>query len=573
LEAGDVQLHWGQRIPLRDGVDLNATVFMPARPQPPRPCIFTLTPYISDRFHERGIYFATHGYPFLIVDVRGRGNSGGTFRPRIQEARDGYDVTEWIAAQSYCNGKVAMWGGSYAGYAQWATAKEFPPHLAAIAPAAAPHYGTDVPMRNNIFSPYAIRWLLFVAGRTAQTELFSDTAYWSRVFRRWHESGRSLRELDDIAGMHSATLQEYLSHPEPDAYWDAYNPTDAEYAELDLPVLTITGIYDGDQPGALEHYKRHFRCRGDVARSRHHLIIGPWDHAGTRTPTRSFGGLTFGPESLVALGRLHLEWYSWVMEGGTPPAFLANSVVYYVTGLERWRHADSLELATAREQRLFLDSDGSANGIFHAGSMTVSSATGPPDSYIYDPRDTSGPEVEAEAMVDPTSIVDQSIALALEGRQLVYHSAPFEHDTEITGFFKLSAWISIDTPDTDFYVCVHEVDRNGAVIRLTTDAIRARYRTSLRSAALVDTSAPLRYDFDRFTFVSRLVPRGHRLRLTIAPTGRFIESAFTEKNYNAGGVVAAESSRDGRAVKVTLFHDAAHPSALYVPIGQLPESP
>ena len=44
----------------------------------------------------------------------------------MQEAHDGYDVVEWMAKQPYCNGKVSMWGGSYAGYDQWAAAKEFP---------------------------------------------------------------------------------------------------------------------------------------------------------------------------------------------------------------------------------------------------------------------------------------------------------------------------------------------------------------------------------------------------------------------------------------------------------------
>ena len=47
-----------------------------------------------------------------------------------------------------------MWGGSYAGYDQWATAKEMPPHLATIVPAAAAYPGLDFPGRNNINRPY-----------------------------------------------------------------------------------------------------------------------------------------------------------------------------------------------------------------------------------------------------------------------------------------------------------------------------------------------------------------------------------------------------------------------------------
>ena len=110
-----VDIRWSVRIPLRDGVGLNATVYRPKEQRAPAPCIFTLTPYIGDSYHDRAMYFAAHGLPFLLVDVRGRGNSEGTFTPFAQEINDGYDVVEWLAKQPYCNGKVSMWGGSYAG--------------------------------------------------------------------------------------------------------------------------------------------------------------------------------------------------------------------------------------------------------------------------------------------------------------------------------------------------------------------------------------------------------------------------------------------------------------------------
>src|SRR6516162_5158893 len=78
LDAADkVQLTWGVKIPMRDGVHLNATVYRPRDQKTAAPCIFTLTPYIAQSYHARGIYFASHGLSFLTVDVRGRGNSEG----------------------------------------------------------------------------------------------------------------------------------------------------------------------------------------------------------------------------------------------------------------------------------------------------------------------------------------------------------------------------------------------------------------------------------------------------------------------------------------------------------------
>jgi len=193
---------------------------------------------------------------------------------------------------------------------------------------------------------------------------------------------------------------------------------------------------------------------------------------------------------------------------------------------------------------------------------------GKPDAYCYDPRDSDAPEIDAAMRVSADSLVDESVMLALSGRELVYQTDRFAKDAEVTGFFKLSAWIAIDSPDTDIYVTVYDIDAAGSSMRLTTDAMRARYREGLRTPKILHSHAALRYDFDHFTFVSRLIRRGHRLRLVISPVGRVIESPFTEKNYNGGGPVAAESAQDGRAVTVTLYHDRAHPSALGIPFGQ-----
>jgi putative CocE/NonD family hydrolase len=561
----EVQIQWGIKIPLRDGIHLNATLYLPLSQSEPTPCIVTLTPYIADSAHEVGVHLATHGFPFAAVDVRGRGNSAGVFRPFLQEASDGYDVVEWLAQQPYCNGKVAMRGGSYLGYVQWATAKEFPPHLATIVPAAAPRMAVDFPARNNIFQPYLVQWLTYTSGSAAQTRIFSDGVFWSNLFRRWHESGRPFRDVDTMSGNPSAIFQEWLAHPEPDSFWDACNPTADQYARINIPILTITGSYDDDQPGALEHHREHLRNASASAREQHYLIIGPWDHAGTRAPLPEFGGLKFGAASLLDLQKLHLEWYAWTLQSGPKPEFLRRRVAYYVMGAERWRYADTLEAVTARHERYFLDSTTNANDVFTGGSLGTPPGKGQPDTYTYDPRERGGPEVDAEAQTHGGSLIDQRVTFALHGRQLVYHSAPFEEDTEVSGFFKFSAWISIDCPDTDLYVSVHEIALDGGSIRLSTDAIRARYREGLRRPKLIGTTEPLRYDFERFTFVSRQIKRGHRLRLILAPMGRLIETTFSEKNFNGGGVVAEESEADARPVTVRLFHDAAHPSALQVP--------
>ncbi len=562
-----VKLDWNVGVPMRDGVRLSAKVYRPDLAGAPGPCVLEMTPYTADNYHERGMYFAAHGLTFAVIDVRGRGDSQGHFRPMIQEAQDGYDVVEWLAKQPYCNGKVGMWGGSYAGYDQWATAKSRPPHLSTIVPVAAAHPGVDFPYRTNISYTYILQWLLYTAGRTGQTNLFGDQDFWNGLWLDRATKGAAFATLPQAIGGGiddaRATLTEWTTHPEAGRYWDAYSPTEADYKALSLPILTITGGYDDDQPGALAYYSDFMRLATPEARARHFLVIGPWDHHGTRTPKIEVGGVRFGPASLLDVPKLHLDWYAWTMAGGPRPAFLQKPVAYYVADADVWRYADSLDAVTGRYARFSLSSIANADSVFGAGRIGEGDApSGAPDHYIYDPRDLSLAELETKT--DPASLVDQTLLLAHEGRELVYHSRPFEAATEVSGFFRLKAWIAIDQPDTDFKVSVYEIKASGESILLSTDQMRARYRLDVRHPAPITVSDPLLYDFDRFTFISRRVARGSRLRLVVAP----IDSIASQKNYNAAKPVSDQTLADARPVTVRLFHDNLHPTTLYVPLAQ-----
>jgi len=567
------RLQWGVQIPLRDGVHLNATLYLPSVDTPPSPAIFTLTPYIAQRFHDDAVHLSRRGYSFLTVDCRGRGNSEGSFRPLFNECYDGYDVVEWLANQPYCNGNVAMWGGSYSGYNQWATAAKYPPHLKSIVPAAAIFVGVDFPMRSNIAWPYLLQWLMLVSGHASQQKIFDDQPYWNSQFARWFESGMAFREIDRLFGNPSEIFQEWTAHPTQCAYWDDANPTRAEYANLSIPILTITGIYDNAQSGALTHHRKHTENASAAACARNYLVIGPWDHAGTRMPQQIFAGVNFGIESLLDLRELHLQWYAWTMSDGPKPAFLKKNVAYYVTGAERWRYADTLNETTAGLQTLYLDSTGDATQIFGGGVLGTMPAHAGIDRYVHDPSGPGASASEAVSMqpqcLRPAfpieDLTDQTMIYANEGKLLIYHSDPFECDLEITGFLRLRVWIALDAPDTDFLASVYAIDNCGTSILLSSDTLRARHRKTLREEELIQTTAPLRYDFERFTFVSRRMHRGSRLRLVLGP----IHSIHSQKNYNNGRPVSDQTIQDTRVVTVSLHHDRERPSALYVPLGQL----
>jgi len=569
----DYDLRWGVKIPMHDKVELDATLYLPKTPDvsPPKtPVIFTLTPYISDTYHARGAYFASHGYVFALVDVRGRGNSGGEFEPFANEPRDGHDLVEWLAKQSFCDGKVAMWGGSYAGFDQWATAKEFPPHLATIAPAAAAHPGLDYPSYNNVGMTYDMQWFTFTSGHTPQNNLFSDQKFWRTKFLDAYKRRLPFNSLDSFVGNPSVNFQRILKHPTADAYYDAMLPTGEQFQKIALPILTITGQYDGDELGALTYYRDHHANASLQARAKHFLVIGPWDHAGTRTPTDEVSGVKFGPGAIVDLNDLHRQWYDWTMKAGPKPAFLKNQVTYYLlapgnSGANgEWKYADSFGTLTSNPKTFYLDSkNGDANGVFQSGSLKENKPNTGADAFVYDPLDTRrGENVEGTDPKEKTAAIDQTFALSIGKDGLVYHSDSVPNETPLVGCPAVNLWVSIDTADVDLECDLYEIQPDGTSVALWSDLRRLRYRESLREPKLVKPGEIVRCDFDPGLFVARRLMKGSRLRLIVTA----VNSIQWQKNYCSGGTVADETAKDAHTCNVQVYHDAEHPSGIQLPL-------
>jgi len=571
--ATDYDIRWGTKIPLRDKVELNATLYLPKTPDgsaPKTPVVFTLTPYISDTYHARGAYFASHGYVFVLVDVRGRGNSAGEFEPFANEPRDGHDVVEWLAQQPFCDGKVAMWGGSYAGFDQWATAKEFPAHLATIVPAAAAHPPYDYPSLDNVGFLYDMQWFTHTSGRTGQQNLFGDSKFWRTKFLDAYRKHIAFSTLDSFVGNPSQNFQRILKHPTADAYYDAMVPTQEQFKKMSLPILTITGQYDGDELGAMTFYRDHMANAAAAARARHFLIIGPWDHPGTRTPTDEVGGVKFGPGAIVDLNDLHRQWYDWAMKNGAKPQFLKNQVAYYLLAAGNsgangeWKYTDSYANLIANPKTFYLDSkNGDANGVFRSGFLAENQPNQGADEYINDPLDIHrGVDIEGVEPNEKTGNVDQRFALCIGPDGLVYHSEPLAKETPLIGCPKVSLWVSIDTQDTDLEADLYEIQPDGTSISLWSDIRRLRYRESLREAKLVKPGEIVKCNFDPGLFVARRLMKGSRLRLVVYSPN----SIFWQKNYNSGGVVADETAKDARTAHVKVYHDAEHASGIDLPL-------
>jgi putative CocE/NonD family hydrolase len=312
----------------------------------------------------------------------------------------------------------------------------------------------------------------------------------------------------------------------------------------------------------MEFYKRHMRQGSPEDRAKHYLLIGPWNHAGTRTPKTEFDGLKVSEASKLDLNALHKAWYDWTMKSGQRPEFLKQRVAYYVPGAEVWEYASALEAITTNTLTLHLDcAGGHANDAVHSGLLSETRAgLSATDRYPYDPLDVRPAELDRFEITN--SISDQRYALNLFGNGPVYHGDPFTEPVILAGYPKLTVWIAMDVPDTDFLVALYEVLSDGSSILLTQDQLRARYRNSLRKEELIKSGEINRYVFDSFSFFSRQIAKGSRLRLVLTCPN----SIYWQKNYNSGGVVSDETGKDAHTAHVTLYHDAEHPSALELPI-------
>jgi predicted acyl esterase len=169
---------------------------------------------------------------------------------------------------------------------------------------------------------------------------------------------------------------------------------------------------------------------------------------------------------------------------------------------------------------------------------------------------------DAEPDDDAAGLTSQRALMNTYGNGAIYHSESFGEATEVTGFLKLIVWLTIDVPDTDLEADVYEILPGGESVYLTGATVRARYRESLRQEKLVTVGKTEKYVFDNFTFFSRRIAKGSRLRLFV----HCPNTPSMEKNYNSGGVVALETAKDAKTAHVTLVRDAEHQSTLELPV-------
>jgi putative CocE/NonD family hydrolase len=570
----DVEM--SRMIPMRDGVELEAWIFKPSHLTAKAPTVLELTQYDIDGGRQKDfLEFVRRGYVFVQVLVRGRGRSGGVKSDNLglQVGRDGFDAVEWIAKQSWSDGHVVMYGGSFVGMTQWRTAAQHPPHLSGIAPYVPIYPGWDVPNTNGIPQAWSAVIMGFVSGRSLNTGFIANPNYWQGKMLEQYAAYRPFAELDDAIGIAQddwytvnehgqkfSFMKEWLNHLGDETFNLAAEPSSQDYAEMNFPVLTATGDFDDDQPGALHYYRNYVAHAQPAELAKNFLVIGPWDHLGTQHPQKQIEGLSIPDAAVIDMNKLHADWYDWVLGRGPQPAFLREHVAYFMLGADEWRYAQTLAAASSGEDLHFFLSapEGTPKDVFHSGSLLPKApGSEPPATIVSDPHEL--PELAVAKYAADEDLTSQF--RGFENRTITFHSEPFAHDTEVAGQMRLKLIVQADAPDFDLWAQVLMVRPDGSTVNLGEDIRRARFRNSVFKAELLKPDDVVEIPFE-FSWMARRIPAGARLRLTIAP----LNSPNYQKNFNTGGRLGYERIEDARIAHIRIFHDAERKSLLTIPL-------
>jgi uncharacterized protein len=557
----------------RDGVTLHADIYRP-RADGKFPVILMRTPYDKSVGWAAAPAYqvASHGYVFIIQDVRGRYTSEGEWYPFRHDSEDGYDAVEWAAALPYSNGKVGMTGGSYVGATQMLAAIAHPPHLAGICPVVtASNYHDGWTYQSGALEQWFDQnWTTQLATNTLWRLIAKDTnaLTGAPTLPLTHYSAFNYPALPAGA---EATAQlapyylDWLAHPDYDAYWKQWS-IEERFSDIQVPALHIGGWYDIFLGGTLRNYMG-IKAHGgtDAARKGQRLLIQIGGHAGFG---RHIGDVDFGDEAIkFPSTAVLLAWYDYLFKGvqnefSNEGAAAGKPVHVFVMGENAYHQESDWPPPQAKPTRYFLHSGSSANSLRGDGSLSLT----PPkkessDKFTYDPANpvpTIGGSLCCDQEHYEPGPRDQRAA---ENRDdvLVYSTKPVAEDMEVTGPVTLELWTKSSAVDTDFTAKLVDVAPNGLALNLTDGILRMRYRDSQEKPEMMNPDQVYKIRVDLWA-TSNVFKKGHILRLEVSSSNfpRF------DRNLNTGAEQA--TSREFISATNTILHDAEHPSALVLPV-------
>lgn len=539
------------RVPMRDSITLSADIFFPEAVKRGErfPVILVRTPYNKNQkiYLDAARYFAQHGYVYVTMDVRGRGDSDGAFVPYVNDGRDGYDAIEWCAAQSWSTGNVGTLGASYLGRIQWLTALTQPPSLKTMIVMVTPS-DPFVEFPTGTTGLQHLCWLYLVNGRLRQ---LMEEINWNPVYEHL-----PLLTMDERAGFDAPKWRQELQHPTLDAYWDNLRYQN-QFEKIDLPVMHISGWYDDEQIGTPKNFiGMTTRGATEFARTNQKLLMGPWGHA--VNASQKLGEVDFGAHALIDLRAYELRWFDAWLKHQDDGITREPAARIFVMGKNEWRDENEFPLARTQYTNFYFHSGGNANSRYGDGTLALEMPRDEkPDKYAYDPARPT-PYV-TDATSSQIGGPDDYAALQQRGDVLVYVTPPLEKDVQVIGPVRVVLYASSSAVDTDFTALLYDLHPSGFAQRLCDGIVRARYRDGMESASLIEPNKIYKFEIDVWN-TCHVFFAGHCIGVQIA------SAAFPkyDRNLNTGEDLATGTRME--IAQQMIYHDAEHPSAVVLPM-------
>jgi putative CocE/NonD family hydrolase len=577
-------------IAARDGVLLATDIYRPGSgnaPSPERlPVLLHRTPYDKSQSAAVSIAetLAKHGYVVMIQDTRGRHHSQGVFEKYYSyDAYDGYDTIEWAASRPFSNGKVGMYGTSYAAHTQADASKLAPPHLRALLlnmGGMANAWDHSVRYDGAFEMGRQLTWAWSQALDDAKDPITKSMLSKEDV-SAWYAALPIRKGLSplSIAPNYERYYLDEATHSDYDAHWDTLGMQwEKFYAQTaDVPMMHVGGWYDIYLRGTIENWRRLAALKKSAMR----LVIGPWTHHGN-TATYA-GDVDFGAAAAIRDfdTDFHLRWFDDCLKGIRTPNSTQAPVRYFLMGTGdghkdaagrlyhggEWRESKEWPPAESRAAIFYLHADGSLNA--HAPASPEQAST----TFQFDPAHhvpTIGGGVSRrlkDGAYDQRERPDMPGSrppyLPLRSRNdvLVFESEILQQDVVLAGPVEVTLYASSTATDTDFTAKLIDVYPpsadfpTGFDMNLTDGILRASYRDRSEARQLLEPGkiyGMLIRPFD----TANVVKKGHRIRLDIS------SSNFPRFDVNPNTGEPLGMNRLTKTAENTVYHDSGHPSAV-----------
>ena len=471
-------------IPMKDGVRLAATLYMPegAKPEEKFPALLEYLPYRKDdgtaaEDYPHHAYFARRGYVGVRVDIRGFGASEGVPPEREyseQEQDDGEQVIAWLAHQPWSNGNVGMFGISWGGFSALQMAMRHPPALKAIlaVDATAELFHDDIHYIDGM-------------AHVDEFELNMDMAQGWVGAPDYSLDERVLGQRFDSAPWSLL----YLRHQHDGPFWRG--PV-RPLREITTPTFLIGGLLDGyrdNVPDMLTQSKAPIKA-----------IVGPWNHTYPNDASP-------GPQ--VEWRDQAVRWFDYWLKGRDTGVQTDPRLVIF---MQQW-HPPDPNLQTVpgewRREDVWPPKSATRTTLFLQETHTLKRSPGSAVTHRLKYVPTIGVESGfwwGELLSDPRPV---------DAFSLVYDSAPLENELAILGRPQALLRASATAPLADWFARLSDVAPDGTVTQITGAGLNGAQRDSMTEPRDLDPGKVYLLNL-KMHLTSWVFPKGHRIRIAVS---------------------------------------------------------